>query len=92
MANLIDYFNKVTYKPKYIIGDRVRGLWNNIPFSGSVQIDTLLDEYEGPYVIVYSDLPIKHDGNFLSYIKVKHEDIIDNNQKYDINRKTNTKK
>lgn len=76
MNKMSEYFSKNRYHCQYHLGDRVRGIWNGIPFTGSVQIDTLVDEYEGPYVIVYSDLPIKDDtGAFRTMIKIAHSDI-----------------
>lgn len=76
MSNLADYFSKNRYLPKYKIGDRVRGIWNGIPFTGDVAIDTMVDEYEGPYVIVFSDLPIRDESETVyNIIKCKHYDI-----------------
>lgn len=97
MTKEAEYFAKVKYIPKYLIGDRVRGWWNNIPFAGSVLLDTLVDEQEGSYVMVQTDLPINHNSNYHSIIKVKHCDIIDAEQSFDknkndTNRKTNRKK
>lgn len=76
MANYAEYFSKVTYKPTYHLGDRVRGKWNNIPFSGTVSIDNMLDPDVGPFVIVTLDLPIKKDGLLLNLLKVQHSDIL----------------
>jgi hypothetical protein len=76
MSNYAKYFSENRYKSTYHLGDRVRGRWNGIPFSGTVQIDTLVDEYDGPYVIVYSDLPIKDSNNIIhTMIKVKPDTI-----------------
>jgi hypothetical protein len=73
--NLAEYFEKNRYKPEYFIGDRVRGLWNGIPFSGTVGNDSLVSESEGPRISVFLDLPIKHDGKIHNLIIVKHKDI-----------------
>jgi hypothetical protein len=75
MASLAEYFEKNRYKPKYFIGDRVRGLWNGIPFSGTVGNDSVVIESEGPRISVFLDLPIKYDGKFHNLIFVKHKDI-----------------
>ena len=75
MASLAEYFDKVTYKPTYFIGDRVRGIYNGIPFSGTVGNDTLVNEDEGPYVIVHLDLPIQVDSVYINLIKIKHDCI-----------------
>ena len=75
MSNLTDYFNKVCYKAKYNIGDRVFGHWNKIPFIGSVGNDTLVNESEGPRISIHLDLPIVHQGQLRTVIIVKHKDI-----------------
>lgn len=71
MVSLAEYFVKNRYKAKYSIGDRVRGVYNGVPFAGSVGNDTLISEEEGPRVSVHLDLPI--EGK--SVIIVKHKDI-----------------
>lgn len=91
MASMHEYFSKVAYKPTYFLGDRVRGLWCGVPFAGQVQVDTLLDEEAGPYLVVNLDLPINIDGTWYNMIKVKHSDLINIKGSYGINRKTNSK-
>ena len=68
MPSLAEYFNKNRYKPKWLIGDRVEGKWNGIPFVGSVGNDTLVNETEGPRVSVFVDLPILHEGKIYNII------------------------
>lgn len=92
MNNYRDYFSKVTYKPKYHLGDRVRGKYNNVPFAGSVAIDNMIDTEEGPYIIVYLDLPINIGTAFVNMIKVTHKDLIDIKGSYESNSKTNRKR
>jgi hypothetical protein len=75
MGNLSDYFNRIGYKPKYWIGDRVMGRWNKIPFVGTVGNDTLISEIEGPRITIHLDLPFKYKGVIYQYITVKHNDI-----------------
>lgn len=75
MSNLVKYFSENRYQFTYHLGDRVRGIWNGIPFTGTVQLDTLLDEYDGPFVIVYSDLPVKHGDTVYTMLRVSHENI-----------------
>ena len=75
MASLKDYFEKKTYKPTYFIGDRVIGRYEDMPIAGTVGNDTLINEYEGPYVIVHLDLPVVTDLGYKSIVKVKHSDI-----------------
>lgn len=75
MGNQTDYFNKIGYKPKYFIGDRVIGTWNKIPFVGTVGNDTLISNEEGPRISIHLDLPIVVDNVQRSVIIVKHKDI-----------------
>lgn len=75
MGNQSDYFNRIGYKPKYFIGDRVFGKWNKIPFIGSVGNDTLISEIEGPRITIHLDLPIKINNVIHNFIVVKHKDI-----------------
>lgn len=70
------YFDKVTYKPTYQIGDRIRGRFNGVPFAGKVAVDTMIDEDAGPYVMVFLDLPIKLDNSTHTIVKVSHDDIL----------------
>ena len=70
MASLADYFNRTAYKPKWLIGDRVCGTWNKVPFMGTVGND------QGPDRInVHLDLPIKFENKIYNYVFVKHKDI-----------------
>ena len=75
MGTQTDYFNKIGYKPKYWIGDRVFGHWNKIPFIGSVGNDTVISEIEGPRISILLDLPIRFNGVIHNVIIVKHKDI-----------------
>ena len=75
MGNQSDYFNRIGYKPKYWIGERVIGRWNKIPFVGSVGNDTLISHEEGPRITIHLDLPIKFNGVLHRFIVVKHKDI-----------------
>lgn len=75
MGNQTDYFERIGYKPKYWIGDRVFGKWNKIPFIGTVGNDTLISEIEGPRISIHLDLPIKLGTVLHNFIIVKHKDI-----------------
>lgn len=75
MGNQTDYFNKIGYKPKYFIGDRVIGTWNKIPFVGTVGNDTVISLEEGPRISIMPDLPIVFEGKTRSVIICKHKDI-----------------
>lgn len=75
MANLKDYFDTVTYKGVYEMGDRVLGRWNKIPFIGTVGNDTQLNPVDGPYITVHLDLPIKFEEQIKTVIIVKHHEV-----------------
>ena len=75
MGSQTDYFERVGYRPKYFLGDRVFGHWNKIPFVGTVGNDTLISELEGPRITIHLDLPIKYQDVWHSVIVVKHQDI-----------------
>jgi hypothetical protein len=75
MGNQTDYFERIGYKPKYWIGDRVFGKWNKIPFIGTVGNDTLINEIEGPRISIHLDLPISMNKVLHNVIIVKHKDI-----------------
>jgi hypothetical protein len=75
MANQTEYFNRIGYKPKYHIGDRVFGHWNKIPFIGSVGNDTVISEIEGPRISIHLDLTIRYEDLIRNVIIVRHKDI-----------------
>lgn len=75
MPSLIDYFQRNTYKAKFLIGDRVTGKWNKIPFVGTVLVEHQLNEDDGPNVKIYVDLPIKYKNVWHSMIKLNPKDI-----------------
>lgn len=75
MGSQTDYFDRIGYKPKYFIGDRVSGKWNKIPFIGTVGNDTVISEIEGPRISIFLDLPIKYKDKIHNIIIVKHKDI-----------------
>jgi hypothetical protein len=75
MGNQTDYFNRIGYKPKYFIGDRVFGKWNKVPFIGTVGNDRLINDRDGPEITIHLDLPIKFKNEVKSFIIVKHKEI-----------------
>jgi len=75
MTTYAEYFAKNRYQPKYHIGDRVRGVWNKIPFTGTVYIDRKLSDDENPIVLVQSDLPIRYKNAVLNIIQVEHKHL-----------------
>ena len=74
MGNQTDYFERIGYRAKYQIGDRVFGHWNKIPFVGTVGNDRVIDK-TGPQVTIHLDLPIKHEQQVRNVIVVQHRDI-----------------
>ena len=75
MGNQTEYFQRIGYRPKYIIGDRVFGYWNKIPFAGIVGNDTLISPMEGPRISIHLYLPIKYEGVVKNVVIVKHQDV-----------------
>lgn len=75
MGNLTDYFAQRAYTPTWTIGDRVQGVWNKIPFRGTVGNDTVISEIEGPRVSVHLDLPIHYQDKIHNFIIVKPKDL-----------------
>lgn len=75
MASLENYFNKITHKPNWFIGDRVEGKYNKIPFVGTVLVESFLNEDEGPKVSVQVDLPLLYKGIVYNIIYVKPKDL-----------------
>ena len=74
MGTQSDYFNRIGYKPKYHLGDRVFGHWKKIPFVGTVGNDRCIDGVN-PEITIHLDLPIRLTGQLYSFIIVKHKDI-----------------
>jgi hypothetical protein len=75
MGTQTDYFEKIGYKPKWFIGDRVIGKWNKIPFVGTVGNDRMINERDGPEITIHLDLPIKYMDKVYNFIVVKHKDV-----------------
>jgi hypothetical protein len=75
MGNQTDYFERIGYKSKYHIGDRVFGYWQKIPFVGTVGNDRLINEITGPEITIHLDLPMRLTKGLTSFIIVKHKDI-----------------
>ena len=74
MGNQTEYFERIGYKPKYFIGDRVYGKFNGVPFIGTVGNDRVVS-LAGPEITVHLDLPIKYKDGVKTFIIVKHKDI-----------------
>lgn len=74
MGNQTDYFNRIGYKPKYSIGDRVFGHYKKIPFVGSVGNDRMIDGVN-PEITIHLDLPMKVGDEIKRFLIVKHKDV-----------------
>lgn len=75
MASLAEYFAANRPVPKYKFGDRVEGFYKKIPYVGTAYTDNMRNEIEGPMVSIHLDLPMKVNGVYLEYIRVKYKDI-----------------
>jgi len=75
MGSQTDYFERIGYRPRYWIGDRVIGRWHGIPFVGTVGNDTKINDIEGPRISIHLDLPIRYEDLTRGVIIVKHKDI-----------------
>ena len=75
MGNLTDYFAQRAYQPQWFLGDRVQGVWNGIPFRGTVGNDTVINEIQGPRVSVHLDLPIRYKDQVHRIIFVTPKDL-----------------
>jgi len=73
MSNLTEYFRRKAEelpKPKFQMGDRVFGRWNDVPFIGTVGQDV------NKRVSVHTDLPIRFEGVNRNVIIVPQKDLI----------------
>lgn len=75
MPNLAEYFARNRPEAQWSIGDRVQGLYNGIPFIGSVGSEVMRNEEEGPMASVHLDLPIKHDDVWKTIIRVSPQSL-----------------
>jgi hypothetical protein len=69
------YFYMNRYKPKYFLGDPVKGVYRGEPWKGTVANDTLISEEEGPYILVFLDKPIMVDNEERTMLKLKHDEV-----------------
>ena len=72
---LAEYFEANRPKPRYKFGDRVEGTYMKIPYVGTAYTDNMRNETEGPMVSIHLDLPMKLNGVYVNYIRVKYKDI-----------------
>ena len=76
MGRQSDWFIATGYKHTYDLGDRIMGLWNGIPFVGSVGNDRLVNLIDGPEITVHLDLPIRFEDKIHRIIITKHADVV----------------
>ena len=69
------YFYLNRYKPKYFLGDPVKGEYEGIKWKGTVANDTLISDEEGPYVLVFLDEPIMVANEERTMLKLKHDQL-----------------
>lgn len=75
MPSLEKYFKENRPSPKWLIGDRVFGYYNKIPFVGTVLVDHFVCEEQGPKVMVFLDLPLKCKEEYYTIIEVQQKDL-----------------
>jgi len=73
--NLAEYFEKNRPKGSFILGDRVFGYYEGIPFVGTTGFEGMRSEDEGLMVCVMLDLPIKLDDRIINIIRVKSDTL-----------------
>ena len=76
MGRQSDWFIARGYKHTYDLGDRIMGIWNGIPFVGSVGNDRLVNDNDGPEITVHLDLPIRFEDKIHRIIITKHADVV----------------
>lgn len=74
-ASLADYFAKNRPQPRWQGGERVQGLYNNIPFIGTVCYENMRNEDEGLLVAILLDLPLKDGDVWKTIIRVKSKTL-----------------
>ena len=75
MSSLAEYFAEHRPEPKYQFGTRVDGIYQGIPFVGTVYGDNLRNQSEGPMLSIHLDLPIQHGGQVVNFIRVNYRAV-----------------
>ena len=73
--NLAEYFEANRPKPKYTFGARVEGVYQGVPYVGTVYTDNMRSEAEGCMCNIHLDLPMKIGAEWHTIIRVKYKDI-----------------
>lgn len=84
MASLAEYFSKHRPKAKFSIGDRVYGYHKKKLWVGTVMIDEMVNDSEGPFVRVWLDLPLKDGKKVIEWLKVPNGKGIKHLKVYDL--------
>ena len=74
-ASLAEYFAKNRPQPKWQGGERVEGLYNNIPFIGTVGYENMRNDDEGLMATIHLDLPLKEGDVWKTILRVKPKTI-----------------
>lgn len=75
--SLAEYFLLNRPKPKYQFGTRVEGVYQGIPYVGTLYGDNLRSELEGPMCTIHLDLPlrVKRGEPWVTIIRVGYKSI-----------------
>ena len=75
MASLQNYFTETRKKPKFKIGDRVKGEYSGIPIRGTVLNSGSIKENQVILTSVFLDLPIPINGIYRSIITIEEKKL-----------------
>jgi hypothetical protein len=74
-ANLAEYFAANRPQPHWQGGERIEGLYNGVPFVGTVAYENMRNEDEGLMAAIHLDLPLKDGDTWTTIIRVKPQSI-----------------
>ena len=73
---LAEYFEQHRPKPRYAFGCRVEGVYQGVPYVGTVYTDNMRNLDEGPMCNIHLDLPLRvKDQPYVNYIRVGYKSI-----------------
>lgn len=75
MSSLAEYFAANRPQPRWLGGERIEGIYNGIPFIGSVGYENMRNSDEGLMATIHLDLPIKEGDIWKTIIRVKPRTI-----------------
>lgn len=76
MPSLSEYFEKNRYKSVYEFMARVTGVHNGVRWIGSVGVDSIISEEQGPVLKILLDLPLKINGEYKTVLVTKHKGVV----------------